>query len=623
MNGALAHRGPDGAGEFCDDSVLLAMRRLSIIDLQGAWQPLYNEDRSIVLVANGEIYNFVELRQELERRGHRFTTHGDCETILHLYEEFGVDCVKHLRGMVAFALWDSRKRRLILGRDRMGEKPLYLWQTDDRLVFASELKSLLQNSDIPFELEPSAVHYYLHYQLVPEPLTPVTGVRKLGAAHVLVVDVDSWRISESRYWSAEDAPLLEGDPARLIRNQLEEISQLLVRSDVPVGIALSGGMDSSAIAALTSRAYPSVMHAFSVGYEDVPASDERKDARRFAEYLNMPFHEVALSTRDMVASFPEVVYWRDDPIADIAGFGHYSVVQLARQHNVPVLLQGQGGDELFWGYGWLRQALKESIQKQTDLRRGSLAVLARCFTPSLPDGLSRPELRAWAREGLGLRRGVRRWRHKSAPPGQLVFYDLISEYRAAQHLRDRIYTAEFAARVREVDPAGLFTFPDPGSSVDLRLTRLILDTYLLENGLAQGDRLSMAHGVELRLPLVDYRLVETVIGLRKRYPERSPSSKEWLRGALRDLLPDWVLSRPKRGFTPPTRAWRRALFAEYGSWLTDGVLISSKIVDPSWPHTLSRDTLLDHQFSKMNFALLVLETWCRRITASPAPQSHR
>src|SRR5215510_5823377 len=227
MNGALIHRGPDGSGLYQGAHVGLAMRRLSIIDLSNGWQPLHNEDKSLALIANGEIYNFVELRAELQRRGHSFRTGSDCEVILHLYEEHGEDCVHDLRGMFAFALWDERRGDLFLARDRMGEKPLYLYEKDGLLYFASELKALLRTGVIDFQLDPSAVYQYFHYQYVPEPLTPIKGVRKLAAAHLLVVDIASWSIEEKCYWRMDEAPPLEGDPVRLIREQLETVSEIV------------------------------------------------------------------------------------------------------------------------------------------------------------------------------------------------------------------------------------------------------------------------------------------------------------------------------------------------------------------------------------------------------------
>ncbi len=278
---AMIHRGPDGKGEWHSDDLALGMRRLSIIDLEGGWQPLFNEDRNVVLVANGEIYNYIELRSDLEKRGHTFRTGSDCECIVHLYEEYGDDCVQSLRGMFAFALWDIQRRRLLLARDRMGEKPLYLYESARGVVFASELRALLASDLVPRELDPDAVHRYFYYQYVPEPQSPVAGVRKLPAGHTLAVEVEPWRVVQRRYWSMEDSPPVDGEPGEILGEVLQDVARLIVRSDVPVGIALSGGLDSSAIAVLAAREYPGTLQAFSVGYPGRPETDER----RYAEGL--------------------------------------------------------------------------------------------------------------------------------------------------------------------------------------------------------------------------------------------------------------------------------------------------------------------------------------------------
>ena len=286
---------------------------------------------------------------------------------MHLYEEHALDFVHYLRGMFAFALWDARRERLVLARDRMGEKPLYLFERDGELWFASELKGLLRSKIVPFELDARAVNLYFYYQYVPEPLTAVKNVRKLDAATVLTVDVARWRIEEKVYWRIEDAAPIAGDPAILIRQKLEEVSRLIVRSDVPVGVALSGGLDSSIVAAFAAKNQPNLC-AFSVGYAGRPESDERAAAEKFADFLKIPFFDVELETKTIVEFFPELNFWRDDPIADIAGFGYYAVMKLADENGVPVMLQGQGGDELFWGYSQLREAFIESTKKAT-LRR--------------------------------------------------------------------------------------------------------------------------------------------------------------------------------------------------------------------------------------------------------------
>ena len=613
-NSHLTHRGPDGAGEFQGEHVMLAMRRLSIIDLTGGWQPLYNEDRSLALVANGEIYNFVELRERLEGLGHSFRTNSDCETILHLYEEHGLDCVTHLRGMFAFALWDANRKRLMLARDRMGEKPLYLYETEGRLLFASEMKALLASGLVPFELDPSAVNLYFHYHYVPEPLTPLKGIRKLDAACFLTVDVEPWQVKEHRYWRMEDAPPIEGDPAPLIREQLETVSEIVIRSDVPVGIALSGGIDSSAIGALAARKYPGTMHAFSVGYPGNPENDERRDARAFADYLGMPFHDVEVTTSEMVSTFPDLVYLRDDPIADIAGFGYYSVMKLAREHNVPVVLQGQGGDELFWGYSWVRDAVQQTARKFLLNHQTFLSALPRYLSLSLPTRLSRYELWQWAQQASGLRPGWKSFRRdRATPANQFVFYDSTPEFCLAATQMPLLYTPGFRDQLNGSNPAKLFTTAAPSENTEVAITRLICDTYLRENGITQGDRLSMASSIELRLPFLDHRLVETVIGLRKAHSDVNDPPKTRLNAAIRDLLPDWVINRPKRGFTPPVREWHNQLLRNYGDSMTDGFLTSHGVLSQAGAQELRSAELPFNKLAPLSFEALVLEQWCRRM----------
>jgi len=615
MNKALAHRGPDDQGEYLSDRVMLAMRRLSVIDLEGGAQPLYNEDRSLVLIANGEIYNHVELRQSLIDRGHRFRTRSDCETILRLYEDAGTDCVQSLRGMFAFALLDTRKQRLILARDRMGEKPLYLCEDRGRIVFSSELKSLLHSGLVPFRLDPEAVDLYFHYQFVPEPRTALQGVRKLDAAHMLVIDIEPWTISESCYWNMDAAEPAQGDPALLIRRELEKIAELVVRSDVPVGIALSGGLDSSVVAALTARTYPDAMHAFSVGYPGRPRSDERDDAQKLADHLGMPFHEIEIDTHEMVDFFPDLVYWRDDPIADISGHGYYAVMRAARERGIPVALQGQAGDELFWGYPEVRDAARLSKTKAGVLSNGKSALFA-YWSVGLPEGLSLPSLGRWVRTWGGLKTSLDALRiHRQAPSDRLFFYDVAPDFPSATREMHALYARRFMEDLLDFQASGLFRVSRPWPNVDVTVTKLICQTYLRENGIAQGDRLSMASSVELRLPLVDHRLVETVVGLRKARSDLDLPAKAWLKEAVADLLPAWVLDRPKRGFAPPVKEWHKALFSAYGESLKDGYLVQTGVLKPRAARILSEGPFPRGAITPISFKALVLEQWCRRMSS--------
>lgn len=613
MTRALVHRGPDDEGFYRDGSVVMAMRRLSIIDLRGASQPLFNEDRTLVLMVNGEIYNYRELREELAARGHRLATQGDCETILHLYEERGPDCVHQLRGMFAFALWDMRERRLLLGRDRMGEKPLYTARAGNRLLFSSEMKSLLRSGLVPFELDPGALNLFFHYDFVPEPRTPVRGVRKLDAAHVLTLDVGAGKESDRCYWRLSDAPVLDGSRAEeALRAELDTVMRIVLRADVPVGVALSGGLDSSAVAALAAQKYSGNIHAFTVGYEGRPQNDERADARWLADRLGLPFHEVAVSTAEMVAAFPGLVERRDDPIADVAGHGYEVVAQLAREHGVPVLLQGQGGDELFWGYPEVREALRETMLKE-HVRRRSWRALPACLRLEKPAGRAPWQIRKWLRDLAGLRTGWRKYRdYRWNHPGRMIFYDRTVHFRAAQKIADTLFTRDCGALARQTSPFAPFTLDEPWPRADICMTALICDTYLRENGLAQGDRLTMAHSVEMRLPLVDHRLVETVIGLRKDSPDHGQPPKARLLAVLADALPPEVRNRPKRGFTPPVRDWYTAVIRRYGEDLADGYLTQNGILEPGVCRLLVEESAYE-DWCTLAFGAIVLETWCRRM----------
>jgi asparagine synthase (glutamine-hydrolysing) len=620
MSQAMIHRGPDGVGDFRAPHVALTMRRLSIIDVSTGWQPLYDEDESVALIANGEIYNYVELRDQLRDRGHTFKTNGDCEVIVHLYQEHGAKCVHYLRGMFAFALWDRRRQTLLLARDRMGEKPLYLCEQDGLLVFGSELKTLLRAGVVPFRLEPSAIDRYFHYQYVPDPETAIQGVRKLRAGHILIATLKPWTIEETCYWRMEDAPPLEGDPAELIRAQLETVGGLVIRSDVPVGIALSGGLDSSAIAVLAARKSPGTIHAFSAGYPGRPHSDERADARALADHLHMPFHEVEISTPKMVQSFPDIVGWQDDPIADISGFAYWAISRTARDHGVPVLLQGQGGDELFWGYPWVTDAVRQSARK---------SLLGTPCAPRISDYLALSWPKLWPRRApidwfmslAGLRSSLTDYRRdRRSPRERLVFYDLTRQFQTGARAARKIYPPRMKASLGGTTPFDIFTIPLPWPQLDTVMTRLICQTYLLENGIAQGDRLSMASSVELRLPLVDYRLVETVIGLRKTRSDVGLQPKEWFKQAIEDVVPDWVRRRPKRGFQPPVRAWHRALFAKHGHLLRDGALVQHGIIGREAAQRLAEGAFPITETTPLSFTALVLEVWCRQ-ALSQVPQS--
>lgn len=623
MSDFMVHRGPDEAGLYNDLHVTLAMRRLGIIDLKGGAQPLYNEDRRIVLVANGEIYNYVELKHELETRGHHFRTGSDCETIVHLYEEYGNDCVTHLRGMFAFALWDERTGTLLLARDRMGEKPLYLYENEGKLVFASELRALVHGIDLPFALNPVAVDRYFHYGYVPDPGTILEGVGKLPAGHTLVVQTRPWRTTTYRYWRISDATPIEEEPVACVRNALDSVFRSVIRSDVPVGVALSGGIDSSAIAALGARNAGVPFHAFTVGYHDRTRNDERSHARAYAKTLGIPCHEIVLSSEEMSDCFPDTVYLRDDPIASITGFAYFAISRAVRQAGVPVLIQGHGADELFWGYPWVISALRETVaDRARDNSRSPAAIFLREILRVIPLPPSRARIRAFVASGVGVRNALARLAElRGAPDNRTTCYDITPGYIAAQLNRRQRHPPAFFEVIGNQLPSDDFSRTGENEAPEILLTRLLCENYLREEGMTQGDRLSMANSVENRLPFVDHKFVETVIGLRKAHPDSHLGPKAWLKEALETTLPSEILSRPKRGFAPPTHIWLHSLSERYGHQLKDGYLVQNGILRAEAIPSLLKKRLPFDSMNIVCFRALVLETWCRQIFVRT--QSHK
>ena len=610
MLAAMVHRGPDGEGRFADHSVVLGMRRLAIVGLETGWQPLFNEDRSLALVVNGEIYNFIELRADLRQKGHQFRTESDCETILHLYEEHGLDFVRHLRGMFALALWDSRKKRLILARDRMGEKPLYLVEKAGTITFSSEMKSILASGAVRPLLDGQAIAEFMHYCFVNDPRTPFCDVRKLPPAGMLVIDTHPWTVRALTYWSAFDAPPIHDNPKATLVDALNDVGRLVIRADVPVGVALSGGVDSSLVACLAGHHLGGDLTAISAGYQNAAHEDETEAARWLAEKKGWKFHRTEISDSDATECFDDIIAGRDDPIADISGIGYSRVNEAAHGLGVKVMLFGQGGDELFWGYRWVRAAalVNRSISGLAqDKSIPTLALLGPASTAPL-------DLARWVvREGMGLKSYLRitRERARAKATGASVLYTLDDGFVDLFDNTATVFTQDFA---RSIDRPALLSpcasrVTDLGG--DLETIRLICSTYLLQNGLAQGDRLSMRASVEARLPLVDYRLVETIIGLKKAHPDLHLPAKSVLQSASRDLVPPEVFSRPKRGFSPPARRWFAAISKAHGARLSGGRLVSLGILQPGVADLLAVGESRFLGAVPLHYKALVLETWIR------------
>jgi asparagine synthase (glutamine-hydrolysing) len=573
MSIALEHRGPNSKGSFHRERLILAMRRLSIIDLTGGQQPLFNETGKIAIVCNGEIYNHRELRQELESLGHRFATHSDVETIVHAYEEYDTDCLSRLRGMFAFALWDGRCSKLFLARDRMGEKPLYLHRDNyGRLWFASELRSLSFAME-KFRLTAEAFNLFLAFQYLPEPSTPLEGVQVLPAGHLLVIDPDHIDGEPRPYWRLSDAYEDRSQPVKVVEQSLDEACRLMGTADVPVAVALSGGIDSSLVAALTAKHYPGQLHAFTIGYQGRPAIDERNFASVLAKRLNIGFTEVELTTEKVVGEFPAMIAAMDTPIGDIAAYGYFAVCRAARAAGFPVLLSGMGGDEFFWGYQWVREAV---VRNQ--------ALLAG----------TGPEAPWWQRL---LGRELREKPEFFGIHPDLRNGDSWSRQLLPQGLRNSL-------------PPDLWLNKnslDLSQPMHLAVSELLNRTWLRSNCLALVDRMSMAHSVEVRLPLLDVDLVNRVTGMRNAGLDDWNKPHKWLLiEALRDVLPCELLARKKQGFTPPIRDWTSRIVDRYAPLIVNGALVRQGLVDPH----RARGELNGFDLTFL-YKLVLLECWVR------------
>lgn len=614
MTEALLHRGPDDKGFIRSDNIHLGMRRLSIIDIDGGSQPLYDDSGDISLIANAEIYNYVELRSMLIDEGFTFKTKVDCEVIIYLYKKYGMKFLNYLRGMFVFVLCDRRLNRLVIARDRIGEKPLYLYENESALLFSSELKSLLKSGIIPFELDPAAIHYYFHFHYVPEPLTPIKGVRKLPHGSYLLIDLFDWTIKQEKYWSFSDIEPVYGNPAVLIRDELYEIAEKIIRADVPVGIALSGGLDSSAIAALIARSAGGEVAAFTVGYGSEPGYDERRDARELSELLALDHIEFENDEQMLVEILPELVKMQDDPIADISAYNYYSLAKKAHDYGIPVLIYGHGGDELFWGYPWTSKAVTETYRKEV-LNNRSDVKYTDFFYLDPPDNWSMSGIYSYIKDSAGLGstlRLINDYRHHKTD--RLIFYELSPDFNDALRSIRSFYTPDFNDATATKDPRDLFMYDRAWENIEVGITESLIFSYLLGNGVTQCDRLSMASSVEPRLPFLDHKLVELVIGLRKAESDRKLPAKHWLKNAMKGVLPDSVLSRPKRGFTPPVRKWYRSVFKEYGDLIQDGYLVNANVLSGHSVNKLRKGKKPFGRTVTIGYKALVLELWCREMS---------
>jgi len=591
MCAALTHRGPDDAGFYFAPGVGLGMRRLSIIDLASGRQPVSSEDGSVQVVFNGEIYNYQQLRHEMADLGHRFATQGDSETIAHLYEEFGLHCVDHLRGMFAFAVWDARLRRLVVARDRMGIKPLYYAEAGGRLVFASEVKALLQLPELGRALNWGSVAHLFSFLSTPPDEAIIEGIHKLEPGHMLVAAPGQTTRVE-RYWALRFEPddtkpeqyFVEG-----VRGLIEESVRLHLVSDVPLGAFLSGGIDSSAIVATAARLKKEPVRTFSVGFAEVQY-DELAHAR-FVARRNATEHEELILGPDALDEMEDLAWYLDEPFGDSSAIPTYLVSRLAARR-VKVVLSGDGGDELFAGYD-------KYVVEQRERRGLGLPAAVRGVMGAIGRALP---------EGTRGRNFLRHW----SLAGAARYVDASTLFRPDD--MKHLFQAEALEMIAPHQPwlakTG-FLEASEGSWLS-RLQGLDMKNYLPLDILTKVDRMSMANSIETRVPLLDHKLVEFAATIPAEMNLRGGTTKNILKQAMRGILPQQIIQRPKQGFAVPLNYWFRGKLSGYVRELLLGERAGRRAI---FQRSYVEKLLLQHEAGRnldlQLWTLMSFELWAR------------
>ena len=614
MRDEMRHRGPDdeGASLFDDGRLGLGFRRLSIIDLSTAGnQPMRGcESRQIWIVFNGEIYNHAQLRQGLEQRGHQYASRTDTETILHLYEERGLDFVDDIEGDFAIALWDAQRAQLVLARDRVGVKPLYFYNRDGRFIFASEIKSILQHQAVTAEIDEESLYHYLTFLTTPAPRTLFRNIQKLPAGHMLVVKRDG-ATEITQYW---DSLPNRVSPDRSEAEHQQEILRLLrdsirkrMMSDVPFGVFLSGGVDSSANVALMSELMSQPVRTYTVGFADTEELNELESARAVAKRFNTDHHEVIIGQEDMQKFLPDLVFHQDEPLADPVCVPLYYVSRLARDTGTIVVQVGEGADEIFAGYDWFRKYVRindlfwRRAGKLPLALRGALAATAKPLMEATFNKRTAIELARRLGAGEPLFWG-----------GAIVF---------DEDFKRRVLSSEISAEVETLssydavkDHLDHVARVRPDSDFAARMSYLELKLRLPELLLMRVDKMTMATSVEARVPFLDHHLVEYAMGLPVDLKIKGASGKHILKRALEKVLPSDLLYRPKRGFGAPVREWFRGAGGEVlGGLIMNSSIRKRKLFDYEFiARLLDEHRRGARDWSFPLWALLNVSLWCDR-----------
>lgn len=601
MCAAIRHRGPDDDGFYFEPGVGLSMRRLAIIDLKSGKQPIHNQDRTAWIVFNGEIYNYQELRSRLEKLGHAFYTNSDTEAIVHAYDQYGVDCPNYLRGMFAFAIWDTRAQELFLARDRVGKKPLLYSRVNGQLIFGSEFSALLQHPDVSKDIDFEALDHYLSFMCVPAPLTAYRGIKKLEPGHSLRYRKGEIKIE--RYWQPDFSKKLdisEQEAGERAIEILREAVKVRLMSEVPLGAFLSGGIDSSAVVALMSEVSSEPIKTFSIGFEEQDFS-ELHHARRVAEHVGADHHEFIVRP-DALEVLPILVEHYGEPYADSSAIPTYYVARETRKH-VTVALNGDGGDESFAGYErYAAMRMAERYHRLPAILRDTVVKQAIELLPSSAIKRSRV-------------RDVKRFINAASLPSTERYLRWISVFDA-EAKRD-LYSDQFARQTESVSAAGVlgpwFARANGSGIIDAALLTDLM-TYLPNDLLVKVDIATMAVSLEARSPFLDHHVIEFAASLPEKYKLRGLTTKYLLKRILKQLLPAENLDRRKMGFGLPIGHWFRGKLQPF---LRETILSESALKRGLFkPETVKQLVELhargERDFSHQLWTLLMLELWYQR-----------
>jgi asparagine synthase (glutamine-hydrolysing) len=608
MADTIAHRGPDDEGYYVSGPIGLGFRRLSIIDLATGHQPLSNEDGTVWIVFNGEIYNYQDLRTFLQGKGHIFKTQTDTEVIVHLYEEFGEDCVEKLRGMFAFAIWDERQETLFLARDRVGIKPLYYWLSDKSLIFGSEIKAILADPEVQPEVVPGMIDRFLSFYFVPGEETLLQGIYKLAPGSHMVVRKGKTRIKQ--YWDLkfDPAECSVQDAETKLLTLLDECVRMHMISDVPVGFLLSGGVDSTAMLGMAVGKTNHHLSSFTLGFDAPGLADERPFARLAASRYGSEHHEMTISAQEFADFLPSFAWHMEEPVCEPQAVALYYVTRLAKDF-VKVLISGEGGDEAFAGYSIYRNVLwMERLKRLLGPFRGPLS-----------SGLSRFN-RSWPTHRVA----------KYAPllnlPFESYYYSRTSSPgRFFNSNTSALYSSDFlhcVDRERSISAVKRYLNDGPGKGKVNRMLYVDTKTSLPDDLLLKADKMTMANSIELRVPFLDHKFLEFAASLPENFKVRGFTTKYIAKEALRDRVPHEILHRKKVGFPVPYESWMRN---ELKDWVRD-VLLDSESLSRGYFNRSCVEHLIDedlrfHSYPKEILSLVSLELWHRAFVDRPKATS--